>query len=211
MKKKMLVAVATVILVAVLAAGGTYAYFTSSVTNSNNTFKAGTVAVDAVRDNGEPLPGPMFYTGVGSDTGSGGVFPTGLWYPGMGLPGDSNYPVLRTVNITNEGTFNCKLNGFSATLSGISDPGASADFAKYLNVTVANINGPLWSGTLANMLASGGVPSSPRVTAAPQPKIYAPGGVLDLAFTVSLSKDARNDLQGVTPIVNFYFYVGQTS
>jgi len=75
-KKKLGMALATTALGAMLIGGGTFALFTDSVTNSNNTFTTGTVEIDA---------------------GSVAVFPAGV-YTNL-APGDSGSATLTVHNI----------------------------------------------------------------------------------------------------------------
>lgn len=81
---------------------GTYALFSASTSNLNNTFTAGTLAIDSKRSD-IPFEGPMFYT---TNTSPLGGLPTGVW-----APGDKN---TRGLFLTNNGSLSAKLSTLTA-------------------------------------------------------------------------------------------------
>jgi len=61
---------------------GTLALFSATTSGSNNTYTAGTLSINSYRDQGDSVPGPMFYTTpIEGQTPSNipGLRPTGLW------------------------------------------------------------------------------------------------------------------------------------
>ncbi|MGZ4134908.1 MAG: TasA family protein [Tumebacillaceae bacterium] len=77
-KKLALLAVTGVVATSLAVGGASYALFTSNATNTGNSFTAGTLKVEANRDD-IPTVGPMFYT----DTSAlPGTMATGFWAPG---------------------------------------------------------------------------------------------------------------------------------
>ena len=84
MKKKLLVMILGVVLIAAMIGGGTYAYFSSQVTNSANTFTAGTLTAQI------------------DNNGAWGSSASGIWSsPEYWVPGQS---VNAKVSLTNTGT-----------------------------------------------------------------------------------------------------------
>lgn len=88
---------------------GTFALFSASSPASNNQFTAGTLSLDSVRDQGDTVPGPMFYTTPAegqTPSGDPGLFPTGYW-----APGDSK---LRVLIVRNTGSLDAWLTSVGA-------------------------------------------------------------------------------------------------
>lgn len=116
-----------------LVGGGTYALFSASSSNTNNTFTAGTLSITSERDD-IPQTGPMFYTD--STANLPGVVPTGLW-----APGDKH---TRGLFLENTGSLTGQLTTLTATpadSSGNSVTSGSAynndiTFAKQAQVTI---------------------------------------------------------------------------
>lgn len=152
MKKRILLSAIVVTVVCVLVGGATFAYFTDSATNSWNNFSAGTIDLQAVRDSGEPKPGPMFYFDPQegrTPSGITGKKPDGFWYPGK-----TSAP--KTLWITNTGSLNAYVDRISASFTDLTNDNIADDqiLPKGLILTVRN-NGEngqiLYQGALDNL------------------------------------------------------------
>jgi len=115
MKKKMLVSLLLIGLVAALVAGGTFAYFTSVVTNTGNTFTAGTLDIKT------NTPTSAFFN-IGGTSGM--------------KPGDSGSA---TLTLTNSGTIAASNVALSTAITPTVGPN-KGDLANDLYVTVS-VNG----------------------------------------------------------------------
>lgn len=100
-KSKLYLALALVVGVSILVGGSTFALFTASTSDYNSTITAGKLQMASWRDNGDTVPGPMFY--VTPEQGQTteepievGALATGLWTPGD--------VVERTLIVANKGT-----------------------------------------------------------------------------------------------------------
>jgi len=87
-----------------LAGGATYALFTDSAQNTNNSFAAGTLDITAKKDD-VPNTGPMFYTKSPDKGVVLGGMPTGVW-----APGDKH---TRGLFLENEGSLKAVLKSLS--------------------------------------------------------------------------------------------------
>lgn len=134
MKKKIAgLIVAGAVALTSLAGVATYAYFSDTATSSNNTVQAGTLELNAFRDD-MLISGPMFYTAP--DAQNQGLKPTGLWKPGKSEA--------RGLVIKNEGTVGAKMGKIYA----VSDDGktyggadtAFNDFADQTQVSVTALS-----------------------------------------------------------------------
>ncbi len=103
MNKKLVGAILSVTLLFAAAGAGTMAWFTSQATSSNNTFQAGILRVDNIR-NDIPITGPMFYT----ESNEEGMQGTGYWEPGKGAT--------RMLLVTNTGNLPTRLEHLQAQL-----------------------------------------------------------------------------------------------
>jgi spore coat-associated protein N len=90
--------------ISLIIGGSTFALFTDSASNTNNTFKAGTLDVTAERDD-VPNYGPMFYTNSPDNGNVVGAMPTGYW-----APGDKH---TRALFLENTGSLEAKLKSVS--------------------------------------------------------------------------------------------------
>lgn len=209
MTKKLLLTAVAVLLVSLLVGGATFAIFTDSATNSGNTFSAGRVDISAVRNQGDSVPGPMFYTTAeqGRTTdGQDGLLPTGIW-----APGDSH---MRQLDVYNLGSLAVKLTKIKADVdpaSGI-QPGSPAytEFINKMNIKVelSGSSKVLYNGPLAGLLGG-------WVDIAPGDIVPLAGSTLlgtptaHLTFTATLDKSAGNVLQGTNPIFSFSVWAEQ--
>lgn len=185
MKRFWLLAVAAIAVVGVIGGGITFALFSASTGASSNQFVSGTLQISADRDNGDTVPGPMFYIGPG-----GGLYPTGYW-----APGDS---VDRVLQVENTGSLDAWLKTVRASL----DSG-SRYLADKLHVDVKLDDGTVVAtGTLGQFIDADqafiGGPLSADV-----------GDLVDLHFLVSLPRNADNTYQNLTAVASFTVYAEQ--
>lgn len=212
MSKKLLLAAVAVMLVSLLVGGATFALFTDSATNSGNTFAAGRVDISSLRNQGDTVPGPMFYTTpaqgrtTNPENPEDGMLPTGLW-----APGDSH---MRQLDVYNLGSLAIKLTKIKADVDPASSiqPGSPAytEFANKMNIKV-ELSGNakvLYNGPLAGLLG-GWVDIAPGdiVTLAASNSHGVPNA--HLTFTAVLDKSAGNVLQGTNPIFSFSVWAEQ--
>jgi predicted ribosomally synthesized peptide with SipW-like signal peptide len=211
-KRLALMFLSGLLVIGLLAGGATYALFTSSASNTGNTFAAGTVILTQDRDMGDAIPGPMFYTALSDPTGKL-PYDTNKNYPdqppggeciGGMAPGDQ---ITRAMNIYNDGTLDARIKKLQAAVnagfgSETSSP-AYDEFIDKLNVLVKYPSGNkiLYDGKLSGLL-SGWVDIDPVLAS-------AGGGALNLTFTVTLDKSAGNAIQGKNFVFDFSFQAEQ--
>ncbi|MDB4895567.1 MAG: hypothetical protein JWN15_1829, partial [Firmicutes bacterium] len=86
MRKQALLAIGAAAIMAVGISAGSFALFSAQAGPSQAILTAGTVNLNSWRDQGDTIPGPMFYTtaaeGATSPGGVPGLYPTGPWAPG---------------------------------------------------------------------------------------------------------------------------------
>lgn len=112
MRAKLWLALGVVGMMTLGVTAGTFALFSASAGPNNNQFTAGTLTLDAYRDQGDTIPGPMFYTTPDegdTPTGVDGLFPTGPW-----APGDSK---VRVLMLKNTGSLDAWLTSVGADLA----------------------------------------------------------------------------------------------
>ncbi|HWI66285.1 MAG TPA: TasA family protein [Symbiobacteriaceae bacterium] len=112
MKKKLLLATSAVLAVA-LGVGTTLALFSDTATSTNN-FTAGRLCITAERNDGDPVPGPMFYVTAAQGQTPGGIpgtLPTGVW-----APGDTHTRTLTISNPTSCSTMGAWLTTIETTM-----------------------------------------------------------------------------------------------
>lgn len=137
-KKLALYSASGIVGLSMLVGGSTFALFTSSAQNTNNTFSSGTIHITAKRDD-VPNSGPMFYTTSPQNGAVVGAMPTGYW-----APGDKN---TRGLFLENKGTLDARLKTLSIipTNSSAVDVTSGTDydnaylFAKQSKVIVWNV------------------------------------------------------------------------
>jgi len=191
MKRIWILAVAFVVMAAVGGGGLTLALFSAQSAAATQEFVSGTLEIEAHRDMGDGIPGPMFYI----DTAGGGNppnnHPTGLW-----APGDEHHRILQVENL---GSLDAKLTHLRATLQ-------SGDMylAEKLNVVVTTDPGGMdvvAAGTLADFI-NGDIyfptPIEAYVT-----------DVINLHFWVEFPLNADNSYQGLSTVVTFTVYAEQ--
>lgn len=227
-RKIALLSIAGMITLGAGIAGSTFALFSGSASNTGNSFTAGTLTMDVRRDNGDPVPGPMFYPDSLDplayhpydqvDTAPSGES-IGGWAPGD--------VVVRDMYLINTGTLTAKLTGIRAKVRGAytqttTDSGRTAsntingetstsnkaaydEFVSKMNIKIVNGAVVLYNGSLQGLVSNSGwvAPNSVAVVAAD------PLAALNLQFTASLSKDAGNVIQGKNFIFDFEFMTEQ--
>lgn len=218
-KAKLLTMVAGSVLgLSLIAGGGTYALFTSSAANTNNTFTAGTINLTETRDLGDTIPGPMFYTSTSDPTGqfpydtnkNSPYQPPGGESLGDLAPGDS---MTRAMNLYNNGAnaLDAKVTRLKAAVNpaGLTSGAAYDEFISKLNVVVQApaLNKILYSGPLSGLLNG----SDNGWVDIPSPALVmkANGGPMNVTFTVTLDKSADNLIQAKTFVFDFSFYAEQ--
>jgi predicted ribosomally synthesized peptide with SipW-like signal peptide len=177
--------------VGVLAASGTFAYWTDSVTVSGTSFTTGTLALQV--DNAHSV-----------NNASGTLTMTGM------VPGNTSAQIL---TVKNNGTVPLKWT-LAANLTGTN----ATDFgtAGALSVTVktgANIGGSGNSATCSGGTVVGSATtlttSSSSVVATPQPSTpgsgLGAGGTVPLCFQVTFDSNAATSLQNKTTLATFTF------
>jgi len=197
-KKRAFWLAAFVLFLSLLAGGVSLALFTASAQNAAKTFTAGTVSIEAERDFGESVPGPMFYTTPqlgqvpsGPHAGEPGIHPTGLW-----VPGDSH---VRNLIVKNTGSLRAKVVGLRAECAG------SEDLKNALQVKVVrHIDSvTLFEGPLSALCGPGWVQLL-------SPTVINPGGFQDFQFVVTLPLEAGNECQEDNLAAQFLLYAEQT-
>ncbi|MDF2628717.1 MAG: hypothetical protein K0R39_2548 [Symbiobacteriaceae bacterium] len=197
-----LLATAASLAVAVGVGGATLALFSATSPNSNNQFTAGTVAIDAQRDMGDGIPGPMYYVTTGTGGTDPNQYPTGYLAPGDGI-GAAHTPegerLHRILQVENVGTLDVKLTKLRATLQS-----GSKYLADKLNVKVTTDPDGLdviASGTVGSFIDADQTFSTPIE--------QAPTDMANLHFWVEFPLDANNSYQGLTAVVSFTVYAEQ--
>jgi predicted ribosomally synthesized peptide with SipW-like signal peptide len=198
MRAKLMLVAALVVVLGVSA--GTLALFSATSGAANNTFTSGTLSINSVRDQGDTVPGPMFYItpASGNEGGGNGLYPTGYW-----APGDTN---MRVLVVKNTGSLDAWMTGVRASMHA----GSSRHLADKLQVKVTTDSAGtavIASGTMGNFLDADQIfPSKLSLNAAhpPLPAISKP-----LYFWVTLPLDADNSYQNETLVVDFTVYAVQ--
>lgn len=192
MKRIWILAVAFVVMAAVAGGGLTLALFSAQSANVDNEYVAGTLDIEAHRDMGDGIPGPMFYIDAAGGGNDPNLHPTGLW-----APGDEHRRILQVENV---GSLDAKLTHLRGFLQS-----GSTYLAEKLDVVVTTDPAGtqvVASGTLADFLN------------ADQPFLGGPiealvGDVINLHFWVSFPLDADNSYQGLSTVVTFTVYAEQ--
>jgi hypothetical protein len=234
MKKKILVLIPTAVLALSFVIGaGTYALFTGSLTKTDNTMTAGTVILEANRDQGDPVPGPIFYPDSLDPLAThpydvNDLNPSGESKGGW-APGDS---VSRMMILNNSGSLAAKLVGIRAvvqssytqttkdsrlgtverTVTGItasSDPSAYNEYINNMNIEVKYGNILVYNGLLKDLI-TGDPAKYVNVLNANDLRI-APdkSGPLNLTCKATLYNTTGNIIQGKNIIFNIDFYAEQ--
>jgi spore coat-associated protein N len=145
-RKLMTMSLTGVVGLGLTVGGATFALFSSTATNSNNDFTAGTLHISSTRDD-VPTVGPMFYTD--NTANSPGIHATGVW-----APGDKH---TRGLFLKNDGTLPAKLKNISIAYGTGSNPTMNLKFAQQANVIVWQVkwfNSVGLNGNISNLNAT---------------------------------------------------------
>ncbi|MFZ5649993.1 MAG: hypothetical protein ACOY4I_03945 [Bacillota bacterium] len=202
-RSKLYMALALVVIMSLLAGGSTLALFSAqSQLLDNNIMTSARLVITSDRDDGDTIPGPMFYVNQQQGESQGGApaqYPTGLW-----APGDSQVRNLIVRNMRSDGsTLNAWLKRVTVTLN----QGSDIDLADKLYVVITTSKPPyppqndfvIARGTLREFMAGKELLYEVDNSKVPQ--------VLDsiryLKFTVTFDRDAGNAYQGKNLVANF--------
>jgi predicted ribosomally synthesized peptide with SipW-like signal peptide len=199
MNKKLLLSCGAVLTAAAVGIGTTFALF-SAQTASNNTFTAGTLCLTSERNDGDTVPGPMFYVTPAQGAtppplNLPGTLPTGEW-----APGDTHTRTLTVFNPTSCSSMNAWLTSVEASVH----PGGYLPMANklWVEITTPQGGGPdvkVAEGWLSTFLA-GPVPIQyPDTTKIP---LFLTSN-RHMKFKVNFDLSADNSYQGQTLVVDF--------
>jgi hypothetical protein len=195
MKRIWLMAVALTMVAALATGVGTLALFSSDPASQTDTITTGTLAIVGDRDQGDTVPGPMFYTTAAEgETSPGledGLKATGFWFPGL--------EVVRVFQIENIGSADAKLINVSAALE--TDNSALADILDVKVYADEAKTQLLVSGKLRDYLTAP-VPFAAGTE-------LASGDLGSYWFVVSMPRTAGNEYQGLGLRVSFNVYAEQ--
>ncbi|HYF91400.1 MAG TPA: hypothetical protein VD969_04060 [Symbiobacteriaceae bacterium] len=201
MRTKLRLVLGAVLVTALGVSAGTVALFSAATANQDNTITAGTLAINSWRDQGDTIPGPMFYTTPAEGQtpgGTNGLLPTGLW-----APGDTHHRVLM---VRNEGSLDAWLVSVGADLH--SGSMHLANKLQYKVTTDAAGLVVIASGTLGSLIGTD--VAFPSKIALNAPAIPIPSRPpKPFHFWVTLPLDADNSYQGETVRVNFFINAEQ--
>lgn len=201
MRGKLVLTLGVAASIALGASVGTFALFSDQTASQNNQIMAGTLSLNSWRDQGDTVPGPMFYTtpAEGNTGTQDGLLPTGYW-----APGDTHHRVLL---VRNTGS----LGAWILSLGADMHPGTSQHLADKLEYRVTADS----AGTV--VLASGILGDLIDTDYTFAPKIDLPSSALPVHlrppkafhFWVTLPLDADNSYQGETLKVDFHLNAEQ--
>lgn len=206
MNKKLLMILGSTTAIAALSIGGTMALFTDSREVSGDFF-TGTLCINAERNDGDPVPGPMFYiTAEQGKTPSGqlGTIPTGVW-----APGDEHVRTMTIYNPEECSSMDAWITHVGARLSeGFEDQYEPMAEKLYVVLKTPQDGGPdvvVGEAPLSDFLA-GRVPIAyPDGSKIP---VYLTSN-RHMKFEVTFDLDAGNDYQDKTLVVDFMVYAEQ--
>lgn len=199
MKKGTLFALAAAGAAAAVGAGATLALFSDAKT-ADLDFVASTLCITAERNDGDPVPGPMFYVTAKQGATPGGIdgtHPTGVW-----APGDSVTRTLTVYNPTSCSSQNAWLTSIQARLTeGVPDQYEAMADVLHVAVSTPWDGGQtlVGEGSLRQFL-QGAVPI--RYPDGSKIPIILSGN-RHMYFTVTLDRAAGNEFQDKTLVVDF--------
>ncbi|MDF2631035.1 MAG: spore coat-associated protein [Symbiobacteriaceae bacterium] len=215
MRAKFWLTLGAVGVMALGATAGTLALFSASTPAANNQFTAGTLQLNSFRDQGDTVPGPMFYTtpAEGQTPTQLGLHPTGPW-----APGDS---WVRVLMVRNTGSLDAWLTSVGASKVSGSDHLAQA--LRYcIKEVPVGMPMPGWNVPQPQCPATNSAPGYIAIghlwdlidPVGGAPNAFDGGNIAlnavpgmppkAFAFYVSLPLSADNSYQGETLKVNFY-------
>jgi predicted ribosomally synthesized peptide with SipW-like signal peptide len=202
MKKNLWLAMGTGLLATVVGIGSTLALF-SDTEGEDVTWTAGRLCLNVNRNDGDPIPGPMFYITPAQGATPGGVpgtFPTGLW-----APGDTHQRTMTVENPASCSSMNAWLDSVRATMH----PGGYAPMADKLLVTITTPKSGVETTVAQAPLSA--------FLAGPVPLQYPDGSKVPLyltsnrhlKFNVHFDIGADNSYQDKTLVVDFAVHATQ--
>lgn len=204
MKPKLLMALTSGVVASAVGIGATFALFTDSKSTQGN-FTAGTLCLTSDRNDGDTVPGPMFYvTAAQGATPDNlpGIYPTGEW-----APGDSH---TRTLTVSNPKSCS-SMSGWLASVEAVAHPGGFLPMADKLWVEIYTpMNGPevkVGEGWLSQFLAGPVDLKYPDNSKVP---MYLTSN-RHMKFKVNYDLSADNTHQGQTLVVDFKVNAEQMS
>lgn len=202
MKNKLWLAMGSGVLATTIGVGATLALFWDTKQTSQN-FVGGRLCIDAHRNDGEAIPGPMFYitAAQGATTnGTPGSYPTGLW-----APGDSNQRTLTVANPPSCSSMHAWLDSVQASLQ----PGGYTDMASklYVEVTTPQVGTDVKvaEGWLTDFLSA---PVLLRYPGGGRVPLYLSAN-RHVKFRVLFDLSADNSFQGKELVVDFTVHAVQ--
>ncbi|MFZ5643573.1 MAG: hypothetical protein ACOY46_08290 [Bacillota bacterium] len=205
LKTKFTLALTLVIVMSLLAGGATFALFSDHVDLlDTDLMTAATLSLTSERDQGDRVPGPMFYVTAaqGATTapngpvpaGTPGLFPTNLW-----APGDSHVRTLTVYNPVSSSTLDAWLDSAQATIRSGEPAMAGKLWVEISTPDINNVYVKVAEGWLTEFLSG---PVSMRFPGGSQIPCVLTGN-RQLQFKVTFDASAGNDLQGDTVVVDF--------
>lgn len=211
MKAKISLMVITVMLIGLIGGVGTYAWFTSSATSTDNLFTAGTLRIEKTSILGE-VPTPLFSTSYSNDNWNA-KYATGEWYPGKKVPEEGSN-VQRSLMIHNTGSLVGRICGVSAVMKDFITPpghpdlnGATEEFASNMIITIEWEGTILYHDTLQKLLTST-QPLIQDITIQPNTD---PSEVIRLNYKAEMLTSAGNLVQGVEATVDLIVHATQNN
>lgn len=197
-KSKFYLALAMVILMSLLATGGTMALFSASTSlQDTEIMTAARLNLTSERDQGDRVPGPMFYvTGAQGATPAGleGIYPTGVW-----APGDFHVRTLTVYNPSTSSSLDAWLDSAQASVRSGNAAMADKLWVEISSPDTNNVYQKVAEGWLAQFLAS---PVNMRFPGGGQVPCYLTGN-RQLQFKVTFDRSADDTLQDQTLVVDF--------
>ena len=197
MRKTFWLVLAAVLVTISLAVGTTLALFTDSNYGAQS-ITSGTLCLTSDRDDGEPVPGPMFY--VTTDQGQTpdgrlGTLPTGVW-----APGDE---VIRTLIVNNPKTCSTQDAWLDYATATLASPDSTLADTLQVEITTSK------PGVLGDFVVA--KTSLRSFLNGPVPLRYADGTRVSMAltsvrflhFSVTFDKSASYMYQGKSLVVDF--------
>ncbi|WP_273378185.1 SipW-dependent-type signal peptide-containing protein [Symbiobacterium thermophilum] len=206
MSKKTLMVLGSAVAISALSIGGTLALFTDA-TDASKDFVAGTLCLRSDRNDGDPVPGPMFYiTPEQGKTPSGqlGINATGPW-----APGDSHTRTITVYNSPDCSSMDAWLVSVEARLTeGIEDQYEPMAEKLHVKVKTPKGGGPdevVAEAPLSDFLAGPVSIAYPDGTKIP---LHLTSN-RHMKFEVTFDKAAGNDYQDKTLVVDFIVHAEQ--
>ncbi|QQE74839.1 SipW-dependent-type signal peptide-containing protein [Brevibacillus composti] len=223
-KKIVALSMAGLLTVGLAVGGVTFALFTDTAANEGNEFTAGTINLNAARNHGDYLQGPMFYSDFLDPDGNHPYDKTELRPSGEVIggwaPGDK---VKRTMILSNTGSLDAKLTGVKATVREsytqtlrngrdtrtVTGEIAGAAYEEFIDKAHVKISNPdsdtlIFDGVLRDLIGEGYAGVVEELVLQSDPS-----GPLNITFEVTLDRSAGNELQGKNFIFDFGFYAEQ--